>query len=110
MGRKVDRYIYRFAASYTSFTAISSGTETDGCAVAASEELSKQYDFVVGADGVRSVVRQALEERSGASTKTVRFEDRNERRYKTIPLHPEVSYKSGEGCPVRLRDSTSSFL
>mmetsp|Transcript_20579 Transcript_20579/g.46211 ORF Transcript_20579/g.46211 Transcript_20579/m.46211 type:complete len:556 (+) Transcript_20579:66-1733(+) len=45
-------------------------------------------DLVVGADGVRSAVRETLCGSDKTNTKFVRFEDRNERRYKTLPLHP----------------------
>mmetsp|Transcript_66994 Transcript_66994/g.160524 ORF Transcript_66994/g.160524 Transcript_66994/m.160524 type:complete len:571 (+) Transcript_66994:70-1782(+) len=45
-------------------------------------------DLVVGADGVRSAVREALAADPKTSTKFVRFPDRNERQYKTLPLHP----------------------
>ena len=56
------------------------------------------YDLVVGADGVQSSVRDALIAAPGSKTRAVRFADENERRYKTIPLHPsEVA-----GTPVDL--------
>lgn len=45
-------------------------------------------ELVVGADGVRSVVRDALEGAPGSRTRAVRFPDLNERRYKTLPMHP----------------------
>ena len=45
------------------------------------------WDLVVGADGVRSAVRASLEKQD-RRIKTVRYEDKNERRYRTIPLHP----------------------
>jgi len=64
-------------------------SESDGCTVRSVEELSAAYDLVVGADGVRSAVREALEARAGSSTRTVRFEDNNRRLYKTVTLHPE---------------------
>ena len=47
-------------------------------------------DLVVGADGVRSAVRSALEAAPGSRTRTVRFADLNERRFKTVPLHPSL--------------------
>ena len=43
-----------------------------------------------GADGVRSAVRDSLEAAEGSRTRTVRFADTNERRYKTLPLHPST--------------------
>ena len=57
------------------------------CAVDA-ESASTAYDLVIGADGVRSSVRSALEALDDSTTKTVRFPNSNERRYKTLPLHP----------------------
>ena len=48
----------------------------------------RTWDLVVGADGVNSHVRAALEGAPGSTTRCVRFENRNERRYRTIPLHP----------------------
>lgn len=46
-------------------------------------------DLVIGADGVRSVVRDAIVEAPGSRTRFIRFEDANERRYKTFPMHPD---------------------
>ena len=48
------------------------------------------FDLVVGADGVRSAVREALAASPATSTRPVRFEDRNARRYKTLALHPSA--------------------
>ena len=50
----------------------------------------KHFDLVVGADGVRSAVRESLSDDSTRSTKTIRYPDNNERRYKTLPLHPSA--------------------
>lgn len=48
------------------------------------------FDLVVGADGVRSAVRESLSEVEGSTTRTVRFPDNNERRYKSLMLHPSA--------------------
>ncbi len=58
-----------------------------GCSTDA-DVVSKAYDLVIGADGVRSAVRDSLEAAAGSTTRTVRFADKNERVYKTLPLHP----------------------
>ena len=64
-----------------------------------SEEAVSSYDLIVGADGVRSAVRESLEAAAvtkpadgfvTGATKTVRFAEKNERRYKTLPLHPSA--------------------
>ena len=61
------------------------GCELDGLI---SDDRVQSYDLVVGADGVRSAVRESLS--LYGNTRTVRFEDKNERRYKTLPLHPSA--------------------
>jgi len=53
-------------------------------------QVVEPFDLVVGADGVRSSVREAVCAARGSRTRTVRFADTNERRYKTIPLHPDA--------------------
>ena len=73
------------------------GEAPDECDVAEAGSTAA-YDLVVGADGVQSSVRDALIAAPGSKTRAVRFADENERRYKTIPLHPsEVA-----GTPVDL--------
>jgi len=57
---------------------------------ASAAQLSSPVDLIIGADGVRSAVRESLAEAPGSRTRTVRFEDRNERRYRTLPLHPSA--------------------
>ena len=47
-------------------------------------------DLLVGADGVRSSVRKALEDAPGSRTRAVRYPEINERRFKTLPLHPSL--------------------
>ena len=47
-------------------------------------------DLIVGADGVRSAVRRALEDAPGSRTRAVRYPEANERRFKTLPLHPSL--------------------
>ena len=44
----------------------------------------------IGADGVRSSAREALCGAPGSTTRTVRYADDNERRYKTIQFHPSA--------------------
>ena len=61
------------------------GCELDGLI---EDDRVQSYDLVVGADGVRSAVRESLS--LYGNTRTVRFEDKNERRYKTLPLHPSA--------------------
>ena len=61
------------------------GCELDGLI---EDDRVQSYDLVVGADGVRSAVRESLS--LYVKTRTVRFEDKNERRYKTLPLHPSA--------------------
>lgn len=81
--------------------ASTAGLEPDGCDMdeqAAEREVVWGYDLVVGADGVRSAVRDALCSAADSETRTVRYEDDNERRYKTIPLHPSAV----AGTPVDL--------
>ena len=51
---------------------------------------TEAFDLVVGADGVRSAVRESLSADESTSTRTVRYADKNERRYKTLPLHPSA--------------------
>jgi kynurenine 3-monooxygenase len=63
---------------------------SDAAATAAAAPSDAAYDLVIGADGVRSSVRGSLEALDGATTRTVRFEENNERRYKTLPLHPSL--------------------
>ena len=58
------------------------------------ELLDFALDEVVGADGVRSAVRESLEATS--STSTVRFVDDNERQYKTLPLSPSLVWHSSD--------------
>lgn len=65
--------------------------EPDECEVESEgTQVVEPFDLVVGADGVRSSVRDAVCAASGSRTRTVRFADTNERRYKTIPLHPDA--------------------
>lgn len=61
----------------------------DGCDITVPMQ-TRSFDLVVGADGVRSSIRESLAESPLTNTKTVRFENRNERRYKTLPLHPSA--------------------
>ena len=65
---------------------VSSQEELKGCAAGG----LTAFDLVVGADGVRSAVREALAASPATSTRPVRFEDRNARRYKTLALHPSA--------------------
>lgn len=64
--------------------------EPEGCEVQAEGARTAAYDLVIGADGVQSGVRDSLCGAAGSATRTVRFEDTNERRYKTIPFHPSA--------------------
>jgi len=54
------------------------------------DAVFSEFDLVIGADGVRSVVRDSIEAVADSRTRTVRFPDNNERRYKIIPLHPSA--------------------
>jgi len=63
------------------------GEESDGCDL---QTARREFDLIVGADGVRSAIRESLARLPGASTRTVRFPDNNERRYKTLALHPSA--------------------
>jgi len=68
-------------------TAAPEDGEIESCVVPSEQ---RAFDLVVGADGVRSSVRESLAALETASTRTVRFDDNNERRYKTLPLHPSA--------------------
>lgn len=66
----------------------------------------KDYDLVVGADGVNSTLVQSLQEQSEGRCKMTRYEDRNARVYRTIPLDVSgtgwgaeynYSFRSAEG-------------
>ena len=59
--------------------------DADGAGASGPERLF-QADLLIGADGVRSAVRDALAESDG--TRVTRYVDDNERVYKTLPLHP----------------------
>ena len=60
-----------------------------GSAAADSTPRQLEAELIVGADGISSKVRAALEADGSGRTRAVRFAEVNERRYKTIPLHPE---------------------
>ena len=59
----------------------------------------KHFDLVVGADGVRSAVRESLSNDSTRSTKTIRYPDNNERRYKTSVSRSWYRLRSKLGLP-----------
>ena len=67
---------------------------------------TRTFDFVVGADGVGSAVRDALE--AAGDLKVQRYEDDNVRIYKTIPLHlpddwrKDVNYSCRTGNDLNL--------
>merc|ERR1711907_547533 len=63
--------------------------EMPACEIGTIQE-PQSFDLVVGADGVRSAVRESLSEAEGSTTRALRFPDNNERRYKTLPLHPSA--------------------
>ena len=62
--------------------------ESEGEGAQVATEVFEPF-LLVGADGVGSAVRDAME-REGV-VKHTRFEDTNVRRYKTIPLHPDLA-------------------
>ena len=74
------------AASDVEECAVDVGADTDGAA----RESRVEADLVVGADGVRSAVRESLAAAPGSTTRTVRYVNDNERVYKTLPLHPSA--------------------
>jgi kynurenine 3-monooxygenase len=69
----------------------SDADDADECDVETDEEKRMMpFDLVVGADGVRSAVRESLASVPGSNTRTVRFDNDNERQYKTVALHPSL--------------------
>lgn len=50
-------------------------------------ELVLESSFVLGCDGTASALRDAMETASGGSLRVKRYEDKNVRVYRTIPLH-----------------------
>lgn len=50
------------------------------------DTFTRRFDWVVGADGVKSAVRGACEARTPGKVRAVKLPERNEFVYKTLPL------------------------
>lgn len=65
--------------------------ECGAVACDAAEAFGETWDLIVGADGVGSAVRAAVEAAPDSRTRGVRFEDANERRYRTISMRGDAA-------------------